>query len=98
MIYKTKELEKEKIKKDLLRMVDGKVMFYEVISLIDSGYNPYLLSKALNIDCQTIITIKEYRKGFKVPRNYKRMIKHQDIMYSLTGKEGKGNSRLNHLL
>ncbi len=53
-------------------MVDGKVMFYEVISLIDSGYNPYLLSKALNIDCQTIITIKEYRKGFKVPRNYKK--------------------------
>lgn len=90
--------DRDKFKKDLLRMVGGKAMFYEVISLLDSGYNPHVLSRALNIDCQTIITIKEHRKEFKVPRNHKRMIKHQDIMYSLNGREDKGNSRLNHLL
>lgn len=97
-LQKKRARERDSFKKDLLRMVGGKAMFYEVISLLDSGYNPHVLSRALNIECQTIITIKEHRKEFKVPRNHKRMIKHQDIIYSLNGKKDKGNSRLNHLL
>ncbi|PEI99369.1 GIY-YIG nuclease family protein [Bacillus wiedmannii] len=97
-LQKKRDRERDNFRKDLLRAVGGKAIFYEVISLLDSGYNPYMLSKALNIDCQAIITIKEHRKDFRVPRNHKRMITHQDIMHSLNGKKDKGNSRLNHLL
>ncbi|OTX98464.1 excinuclease ABC subunit C [Bacillus thuringiensis serovar londrina] len=34
-----------------------------------------------------IIIIKEQRNKFPIPHNYKRTIKHQDIMYALSGKK-----------
>ncbi|ENL4418013.1 excinuclease ABC subunit C [Bacillus thuringiensis] len=34
-----------------------------------------------------IIIIKEHRNKFPIPHNYKRTIKHQDIMYALSGKK-----------
>ncbi|OTW75812.1 excinuclease ABC subunit C [Bacillus thuringiensis serovar japonensis] len=36
-----------------------------------------------------IIIIKEQRNKFPIPHNYKRTIKHQDIMYALSGKRIK---------
>ncbi|OTZ77349.1 excinuclease ABC subunit C [Bacillus thuringiensis serovar kumamtoensis] len=35
----------------------------------------------------TVIIIKEHRNKFPIPHNYKRTIKHQDIMYALSGKK-----------
>ncbi|TKH25075.1 excinuclease ABC subunit C [Bacillus cereus] len=34
-----------------------------------------------------IIIIKEQQNKFPIPHNYKRTIKHQDIMYALSGKK-----------
>ncbi|AAP10040.1 UvrC-like protein [Bacillus cereus ATCC 14579] len=42
-----------------------------------------------------IIIIKEQRNKFPIPHNYKRTIKHQDIMYALSGKKNFSTSRLN---
>ncbi|HDR4906175.1 TPA: excinuclease ABC subunit C [Bacillus cereus] len=42
-----------------------------------------------------IIIIKEQRNKFPIPHNYKRTIKHQDIMYALSGKKNLSTSRLN---
>ncbi|HDR8070657.1 TPA: excinuclease ABC subunit C [Bacillus cereus] len=42
-----------------------------------------------------IIIIKEQRNKFPIPHNYKRTIKHQDIMYVLSGKKNFSTSRLN---
>ncbi|QWI52549.1 GIY-YIG nuclease family protein [Bacillus mycoides] len=95
---KNRVRERNKLKKELINLVGGTSMFYEVLSLLDSGYNPNLLADALNMDIKTINLLKGHRKDFKIPRNHKRMVKHQDIMYSLSGLKSIGNSRLNHLL
>ncbi|HDR7137351.1 TPA: excinuclease ABC subunit C [Bacillus cereus] len=42
-----------------------------------------------------IIIIKEHRNKFPIPHNYERTIKHQDIMYALSGKKNLSTSRLN---
>ncbi|HDV8361455.1 excinuclease ABC subunit C [Bacillus cereus] len=42
-----------------------------------------------------IIIIKEQQNKFPIPHNYKRTIKHQDIMYALFGKKNLSTSRLN---
>ncbi|MDZ5610674.1 nucleotide excision repair endonuclease [Bacillus pseudomycoides] len=88
--------ERNKLKNDLVKLVGGKTMFYDIISLLDNGYNHHVLAKVLSIELQTLITIKEHRNDFRIPRNHKRMIKHQDIMYALSGKKNLRNPRLNH--
>ncbi|HDR7437918.1 TPA: DNA helicase UvrC [Bacillus anthracis] len=72
-----------------------KTMFYEIISLLDNRYNYHVLAKVLNVELQTLITIKEHRNNFQIPGNHKRTIKHQDIMYALSGKKNLSNPRLN---
>ncbi|MBG0961762.1 excinuclease ABC subunit C [Bacillus sp. SRB1LM] len=52
------------------------------------------ISVALSLTV-TIIIIKEHRNKFPIPHNYKRTIKHQDIMYALSGKKNLSTSRLN---
>ncbi|AST04778.1 excinuclease ABC subunit C [Bacillus thuringiensis] len=49
----------------------------------------------MSIELQTLIIIKEHRNKFPIPHNYKRTIKHQDIMYALSGKKNLSTSRLN---
>ncbi|EJP99417.1 GIY-YIG nuclease family protein [Bacillus cereus] len=97
-LQKDRKQARNKRRDGLIKLTGGKSMFYEILSLLDSGYNPNLLADALDIDIETINVLKEHRADFKIPRNHKRMIKHQDIMYSLTGRKNTGNSRLNHLL
>ncbi|SDE19504.1 GIY-YIG catalytic domain-containing protein [Bacillus wiedmannii] len=97
-LQKERARERDRFKKEMFKYVGGKSMFYEILSLLDSGYNPNMLANALNIDIKTIDLLKERRKDFKIPRNHQRMIKHQDIMYSLSGRKSAGNSRLDHLL
>ncbi|MDA1985941.1 MULTISPECIES: GIY-YIG nuclease family protein [Bacillus cereus group] len=97
-LQKKRNRERDKLKKDLIKIAGGKSMFYEILSLLESGYNPNLLADALKIELATINLFKENRKSFHIPRDHKRLIKHQDIMYSLSGKKNTGNSRLNHLL
>jgi len=97
-LQKERARERDKFKKEMFKSVGGKSMFYEVLSLLDSGYNPNMLANALSIDINVISLLKERRKDFKIPRNHQRMIKHQDIMYSLSGRKSTSNSRLDHLL
>ncbi|PFN28591.1 GIY-YIG nuclease family protein [Bacillus cereus] len=97
-LQKKRNRERDRLKKDMIKMAGGKSMFYEILSLLESGYNPNLLADALKVELSTINLFKEYRKNFHIPRDHKRLIKHQDIMYSLSGKKNTGNSRLNHLL
>ncbi|PEK91493.1 GIY-YIG nuclease family protein [Bacillus mycoides] len=97
-VQKDRARERKKLKKELTNLAGGTSMFYEVLSLLDSGYNPNLLADALNMDIKTINLLKWHRKDFKIPRNHKRMVKHQDIMYSLSGRNSVENPRLNHLL
>ncbi|MBC6972022.1 nucleotide excision repair endonuclease [Bacillus sp. Xin] len=95
-LQKKRTRERDKLKNDLVKLVGGKTMFYDIISLLDDGYNHHVLAKVLSIELQTLITIKEYRNDFRTPRNHKRMIKHQDIMDALSGKMNLRNLRLNH--
>ncbi|MEH7854007.1 GIY-YIG nuclease family protein [Bacillus thuringiensis] len=97
-LQKKRNRERDKLKKDLINIAGGKSMFYEILSLLESGYNPNLLADALKMELATINLFKEHRKSFHIPRDHKRLIKHQDIMYSLSGKKNTGNLRLNHLL
>ncbi|PFE42517.1 excinuclease ABC subunit C [Bacillus cereus] len=85
VLQKERARERDKFKKEMFKLVGGKSMFYEILSLLDSGYNPNMLANALSIDIKTIGLLKERRKDFKIPRNHQRMVKHQDIMYSLSG-------------
>lgn len=85
----------DELKNKLVKLVGGKTMFYDIISLLNNGYNYHVLAKVLNIELQTLIIIKEQRNKFPIPHNYKRTIKHQDIMYALSGKKNLSTSRLN---
>ncbi|WP_245212486.1 nucleotide excision repair endonuclease, partial [Bacillus anthracis] len=94
------EIEEAKEKRDelknrLVKLVGGKTMFYDIISLLNNGYNYHVLAKVLSIELQTLIIMKEHRNKFPMPHNYKRTIKHQDIMYALSGKKNLSTSRLN---
>ncbi|EJV42091.1 excinuclease ABC subunit C [Bacillus toyonensis] len=90
-----KTREKGELKNKLVKLVGGKTMFYEIISLLDNRYNYHVLAKVLNVELQTLITIKEHRNNFRIPGNHKRTIKHQDIIYALSGKKNLSNPRLN---
>ena len=85
----------DELKNKLVKLVGGKTMFYDIISLLNNGYNYHVLAKVLSIELQTLIIIKEHRNKFPIPHNYKRTIKHQDIMYALSGKKNLSTSRLN---
>ncbi|QWH26541.1 nucleotide excision repair endonuclease (plasmid) [Bacillus mycoides] len=97
-LQKKRNRERKKFSKEMINLVGGKTMLYEILSLLDNGYNPNLLSTVLNVDIKTIHSLKEHRKDFRIPRNHKRMIKHQDIMYNLSGRNSVENPRLKHLL
>ncbi|PGD04160.1 excinuclease ABC subunit C [Bacillus toyonensis] len=86
--------ERGELKNKLVKLVGGKTMFYEIISLLDNRYNYHVLAKVLNVELQTLITIKEHRNNFRIPGNHKRTIKHQDIIYALSGKKNLSNPRL----
>ncbi|MGS2750159.1 nucleotide excision repair endonuclease [Bacillus zanthoxyli] len=89
-----KTRERGELKNKLVKLVGGKTMFYEIISLLDNRYNYHVLAKVLNVELQTLITIKEHRNNFRIPGNHKRTIKHQDIIYALSGKKNLSNPRL----
>ncbi|MGX5435245.1 nucleotide excision repair endonuclease [Bacillus toyonensis] len=90
-----KTRERGELKNKLVKLVGGKTMFYEIISLLDNRYNYHVLAKVLNVELQTLITIKEHRNNFRIPGSHKRTIKHQDIIYALSGKKNLSNPRLN---
>lgn len=85
---------RDELKNRLVKLVGGKTMFYDIISLLNNGYNYHVLAKVLSIEIQTLIIMKEHRNKFPIPHNYKRTIKHQDIMYALSGKKNLSTSRL----
>lgn len=64
----------DELKNKLVKLVGGKTMFYDIISLLNNGYNYHVLAKVLNIELQTLIIIKEHRNKFPIPHNYKRTI------------------------
>lgn len=46
-LQKERARERDRFKKEMFKSVGGKSMFYEVLSLFDSGYNPNMLANAL---------------------------------------------------
>ncbi|MBZ3765704.1 GIY-YIG nuclease family protein [Bacillus sp. 22475] len=95
---KTEALKREKLRKDLINMVGGKAVFYDIISYLDNGYNPHFLASSFNISSDTIKEIQKIRKYLRIPKTHKRTVKHVDLIHAVTGKEGIKNERLNHLL
>lgn len=63
-LQKERARERDRFKKEMFKSVGGKSMFYEVLSLFDSGYNPNMLANALSIDIKPISLLKERRKDF----------------------------------
>ncbi|MFH4155821.1 hypothetical protein WAJ10_23015, partial [Acinetobacter baumannii] len=51
----------DELKNKLVKLVGGKTMFYDIISLLNNGYNYHILAKVLSIELQTLIIMKEYR-------------------------------------
>ena len=54
------EIEEAKEKRDelknrLVKLVGGKTMFYDILSLLNNGYNYHVLAKVLSIELQTLI-------------------------------------------
>lgn len=94
----TDSIKREKLRKDLINMVGGKAVFYDIISYLDNGYNPHFLADSLNIDIETIKKIQGIRKCLRIPKSHKRTIKHADLMYALSNQKTSINKRLNHLL
>ncbi|MHA4279761.1 nucleotide excision repair endonuclease [Bacillus cereus] len=91
-------LKREKLRKDLIKMVGGKAVFYDVISYLDNGYNPHFLASSFRISIDTIKEIQKMRKYLRIPKTHKRTVKHVDLIHAVTGKEGIKNKRLDHLL
>ncbi|MCU5755681.1 hypothetical protein OCD05_05345 [Bacillus cereus] len=89
---------REKLRRDLINIVGGKAIFYDIISYLDNGYNPHFLSTSLKIDIATIKKIQEIRKYLRIPQTHKRTVKHMDLVHAVTGEEETTNKRLNHLL
>lgn len=94
-LQKKKTRERDELESKLIKLVGGKTMFYDIIFLLDNRYNYHVLAKVLNVELQTLITIKEHRNNFRIPGNHKRTIKHQDIIYALSGKKNLSNPRRN---
>ncbi|PFA94683.1 nucleotide excision repair endonuclease, partial [Bacillus thuringiensis] len=57
----------EELKNKLVKLVGGKTMFYDIISLLNNGYNYHVLAKVLSIELQTLIIMKEHRNKFPIP-------------------------------
>jgi len=95
---KTEALKREKLRKNLINMVGGKAVFYDIISYLDNGYNPHFLASSFSISIDTIKEIQKIRKYLRIPKTHKRTVKHADLIHAVTGKEGIKNERLNHLL
>ncbi|EJR42167.1 nucleotide excision repair endonuclease [Bacillus paranthracis] len=89
---------REKLRRDLINIVGGKAIFYDIISYLDNGYNPHFLSTSLKIDIETIKKIQEIRKYLRIPQTHKRTVKHMDLVHAVTGEKETTNKRLNHLL
>ena len=61
------EIEEAKEKRDelknrLVKLVGGKTMFYDILSLLNNGYNYHVLAKVLSIELQTLIIMKRTPK------------------------------------
>ncbi|MCU5058916.1 nucleotide excision repair endonuclease [Bacillus cereus] len=95
---KIEALKRDKLRKDLINMVGGKAVFYDVISYLDNGYNPHFLATSFNIKIDTIKEIQGMRQYLRIPKTHKRTVKHVDLIHAVTGNEGIKNKRLNHLL
>lgn len=89
---------KDKLRDKVISTVGDKALFYDIVSFLDNGYNPHFLSRGLNIELEIIRYIQKNRKEYRIPKTHKRTIKTNDLIYSLTGKKGKINKRLDHLL
>lgn len=91
-------LSRDKLRKDLIKMVGGKAVFYDILSYLDNGYNPHFLAESLQIEIETIKKIQGIRHYLRIPQAHKRTIKHTDLVHAVTGKQDTANARLNHLL
>ncbi|MES5896969.1 GIY-YIG nuclease family protein [Bacillus cereus group sp. RP43] len=88
---------KEALKNKVVSIIGDKSLFYDIVSFLDNGYNPHILSSGLNIELEIIKYIQEHRGDYRIPKSHKRTIKANDLIYGVTGKR-KVNSRLDHLL
>lgn len=95
---KIEALKRDKLRKDLIKMVGGKAVFYDIISYLDNGYNPHFLASSFRINIDTIKEIQKLRKYLRIPKTHKRTVKHVDLIHAVTSKEGIQNKRLDHLL